>query len=75
MNDQELRALIRATVARHLGLRASASAPPTRTADPALGRDHASHDVYMTVVNVTGACVIEPDVPCEHCNYCKSHGY
>lgn len=36
---------------------------------------HASHAIYMQVVNDTGACVIEPSVPCNHCGYCKSHGH
>ena len=28
-----------------------------------------------TAVGAPGPPVIEPDVPCTHCNYCKSHGY
>jgi threonine dehydrogenase-like Zn-dependent dehydrogenase len=36
---------------------------------------HASHDVYLTLVNVGDACLIEPSVTCSHCNYCKSHGH
>ena len=36
---------------------------------------HASHAVYVTVVNAGDSCVIEPDVPCNHCDYCKSHGH
>jgi threonine dehydrogenase-like Zn-dependent dehydrogenase len=31
--------------------------------------------MYMTVVNVGDACVIEPGVTCNHCGYCKSHGH
>ena len=38
-------------------------------------RHHPSHHVYVTVVNTTDACVIEPSVACEHCGYCKSHGH
>jgi len=34
-----------------------------------------SHSVYVHLANVGGECVIEPSVPCNHCNYCKSHGH
>lgn len=75
MNEQELRALVRSAVARHLGT----SAPCTRAADRG---DEAiplplfsSHTLYTGVVNVGDACVIEPAVKCDHCGYCKSHGY
>ena len=84
MNDQELRALVRDAVARHLGGRGSAPAArlPAHPG-PALhaARDvtdhasHASHAIYLTVVNPGEACVIEPSVPCDHCGYCKSHGH
>jgi len=86
MNDQELRALVREAVARHLGrsspssARASMAAP--MPAAPVLGgtaaspwAGHASHGLYVSLVNVTDACVIEPSVPCDHCGYCKSHGH
>jgi len=80
MTDQELRALVRDAVARHLGPRAGgtllpapgAGAPAARLA-PAAG--HASHAVYLTIVNTGEACVIEPAVPCSHCEYCRSHGH
>jgi threonine dehydrogenase-like Zn-dependent dehydrogenase len=81
MNDQELRALVRDAVARHLGTPGSAaSARPRADPSPALhtahaGIGHASHAIYLTVVNPGEACVIEPSVPCDHCGYCKSHGH
>ena len=79
MNDQELRALVRDAVARHLGrptVPSSLSAPRESTPHPSheFG-GHASHAVYLTVVNTGDACVIEPAVPCDHCGYCKSHGH
>jgi threonine dehydrogenase-like Zn-dependent dehydrogenase len=64
VNDQELRLLVRAAVARHLGI--DVPAPPANDAGQML---------YTGLVNVTDACVIEPAVPCDHCGYCKSHGY
>ena len=36
---------------------------------------HASHSMYLQVVNSGTACVIEERVQCDHCGYCKSHGH
>ena len=74
MNELDLRALVREAVERHLGRASSAPEPePRQSAMPATS--HASHGVYLTLVNAGDACVIEPAVPCTHCNYCKSHGH
>jgi hypothetical protein len=74
MTDQELRALVRDAVVRHM----SRSAPAPSAPVPALLQQapgvHASHAMYL-IVNTTDACVIEPSVTCNHCGYCKSHGH
>ena len=84
MNEQELRALVRSTVARHLGTSA-----PCDMEDAGRGFSRAaalgdaalplplfsSHTLYAGLVNIGDACVIEPAVKCDHCGYCKSHGY
>lgn len=76
MTDQELRALVRDAVARHLGPRAGTSPAPTGApAIAAMPAVHASHAVYVNVVNADESCVIEPGVRCNHCNYCRSHGH
>ncbi|MFO7303427.1 MAG: hypothetical protein DIU54_013520 [Acidobacteriota bacterium] len=91
MTDAELRALVRDAVARRLGRadggtggnRPPAAAPvpapaagaPDATSAPHPWRDHPSHHIYLSVVNVDGACVIEPSVACDHCGYCRSHGH
>jgi len=81
MTDQELRALVRDAVSRHLGPRAGASAAapsqsaPPRAAVHAAPATHASHAIYISVVNADESCVIEPSVSCDHCGYCKSHGH
>jgi len=84
VNDQELRALVRAAVERHLrpqaaggGLQPRSQAQDQPYLQPAAGgpQSDASHYVYVSVTNVGDACVIEPNVPCNHCNYCKSHGH
>ena len=72
MNEQELRALVRSTVARHLGTGVpNVPEPQAPVHLPLLS----SHTLYTALVNVGDACVIEPAVKCDHCGYCKSHGY
>ncbi|HWB29700.1 MAG TPA: hypothetical protein VG736_04290 [Vicinamibacterales bacterium] len=82
MTDAELRALVRDAVARHLAGRAAAAPPAPSLVHDALPApaqaawtQHPSHYTYVTVVNTTDACVIEPGVSCDHCGYCKSHGH
>ena len=82
MTDDELRALVREAVSRHLGRMPVApvtapSQPVSRIGQAPLspGSGHPSHYQYLAVVNTTGACVIEPSVECDHCGYCKSQGY
>ena len=71
MNEQDLRALVRAAVARQMGT----GAPPPESHEPVPLRLFSSHTLYSGLVNVGDACVIEPAVKCDHCGYCKSHGY
>jgi len=77
VNDDQLRALVRDAVHRRLAsLSGEPAAPGPREDTPNVTfQHHASHDVYLTLVNVGDACLIEPSVPCSHCNYCKSHGH
>jgi hypothetical protein len=72
VNDQELRALVREAVERHLGH--SASPPPAVLAQPAPAA-HPSFLMYLTLVNDGEACLIEPAVSCNHCGYCRTHGH
>jgi hypothetical protein len=74
MTNDQLRDLVRRIVADRLGERRAASEPPLQTGGAAAAA-HASHAMYVSVVNVGEACVIEPDVLCNHCGYCKSHGH
>jgi threonine dehydrogenase-like Zn-dependent dehydrogenase len=78
MTDHELRALVRDAVARHFGTSRSAAPPPAAPSvsiSVAAGHDHASHVQYITLINIGDTCLIEPDVTCTHCGYCKSHGH
>jgi hypothetical protein len=80
MNDEQLRAMIRQAVARHLGAAAGAPgpapfSPQTSSLEARAPGLHPSHYQYLTLVNVGEACIIEPSVTCNHCGYCKSHGH
>jgi len=70
MNDDALRALIRESVARHLG------EPRAETVEqvPVSFLSDASHYRYALPPS-GGPCLIEPGVPCNHCGYCESHGH
>jgi hypothetical protein len=77
VTDEQLRALVRDAVARHLGQGAvpAVSSPRLHTSTPPSLSSHPSHVQYLSVVNVGDACVIEPSVSCDHCGYCRSHGH
>jgi hypothetical protein len=72
MNDQEIRTMIRESIARHVG---TAPAP----GDPRIDapRIHASHALFPLArgSDDDGACLIEPSVRCTHCGYCLSYGH
>jgi hypothetical protein len=72
MTDQELRAMIRESIARHLGPSIGAT-PAGRATDTS----HASH-VRLALLpsgDEDGACLIEPAVRCNHCGFCLSYGH
>ena len=84
MNEQELRSLVRAAVARHLGTDATRAIESVgrgfglaedRASEAIPVKLFSSHTLYTGLVNVGDDCVIEPSVKCDHCGYCKSHGY
>jgi hypothetical protein len=71
MNEDALRALVRESIARHLGdtSRVDPGAP-----QPMIVARHASHYRYALPPS-GGPCLIEPNVQCNHCGYCESHGH
>jgi hypothetical protein len=75
MTSDELRALVQQIVAAKLRDRSGPAARAVSSAPAGAGTTHPSHAVYVSVVNADDACVIEPAVPCNHCNYCRSHGH
>jgi hypothetical protein len=77
MTDQELRAMIRDSIARHAG-GAGAARLPGSAPDPVVAFNaHVSH-LRLPLVRASdddGACIIEPAVRCNHCGYCQSLGH
>jgi hypothetical protein len=71
MTDQDVRDMIRESIARHLG------AAPLFALPEAPGRTHASHELLPLVRggDGDGMCLIEPAVRCSHCGYCQSFGH
>ena len=78
MTEEDLRALVRQSVARHLS--AAGSGPSAGAAGrpeaPAPGV-HPSFGRYLLPREPgdSGACLIEPAVKCNHCGFCQSHGF
>lgn len=84
MNEQDVRALVREAIERHLGRpERSAKAehydrsPIVRSAGLQASQ-HPSH-ILLNVVPGSetddGMCVIEPRVRCNHCGFCQSFGH
>ena len=73
MNEDQLRALVRDAVARHLGSD-TARFHQVEIQHPLTVSTHASHFRY-SLPESGGPCLIEPTVPCNHCGYCQSHGH
>jgi len=73
MNEQDVRALVREAIERHLGRPDPGASGKRHGASP-----HPSH-VFLTVLSGSeiddGMCVIEPRVRCNHCGFCQSYGH
>jgi len=77
MPEGDGRARVRAAFERHMGLSGPGSAPPvsSRPSSGPAPSGHPASSLYLTLVNTTDDCVIEPSVRCNHGGYCKTHGY
>lgn len=77
MTEQELRALVRDVIARHVGTAQRVSDPARGAGVGAAFRLHASHSTFPVGEGSDGdgACIIEPAVACTHCGFCKSLGH
>ena len=83
MEEEELRALVREAVERHLGHSAGTARGTAeqwgQNPAPREGlRPHSSHLILKVVPGSAideGVCVIEPAVRCNHCGFCQSLGH
>lgn len=76
MTDEELRALVRDAIGRHLGTASAQPAPGMPVPAPPW-RAHPSFGKFLlpSGSDLDGPCLIEPAVQCNHCGYCLSHGH
>ena len=80
MTDDELRALVRDAIARHLGGAAQPAQPVSGAGGVApapLWRSHPSFGKFLVPRgdDEGGPCIIEPSVHCNHCGFCQSYGH
>jgi hypothetical protein len=84
MTDDELRALVRDAIARHLGSGATGggAAGQDPVGDAGTRRDppwraHSSFGRLLVSAGDEegGPCLIEPAVHCNHCGFCQSYGH
>ena len=76
MTEQELRALVREAIARHLEGQGEAARPAPSGFVPvaAVVHAHLSHAKFALPA-LGESCIIEPAVACNHCGFCKSYGH
>jgi hypothetical protein len=80
MNDQDLREMIRASIARHSALSAVSGSSATDELRLNAGAAFAVSPAFARLPllrsgDEDGACIIEPSVRCNHCGYCLSFGH
>jgi len=81
MNEQELRSIVRESIARHLPPSPQGSFAATSGASYADAPSaYVAHAAFVRLPLVPsgdddGACLIEPTVRCNHCGYCQSFGH
>jgi hypothetical protein len=86
MDEQQVRALVRQAIARHLGPAAAPAGPPQVVAAgppaaavmplpvaPDAGISHLRFNLARPPGEVE--CLIEPTVTCNHCGYCQCYGH
>ena len=84
MNDQDLREMIRASIARHtepVRLKPVTTGTTVTLASVVSGFSRTDPDLSFARLPILrsgdddGMCVIEPSVRCNHCGYCLSYGH
>jgi hypothetical protein len=78
MNEQDVRAIVREAIERHLGRPDGATNPGATNRLRQGSGDHPSHIILNVLPGSEiddGMCVIEPAVRCNHCGFCQSYGH
>lgn len=76
MNDDELRALIRSAIQKHMGGDAPTPMPtPTIRLKPDAPLLLSFGQYRIERGGGETECLIEPTVQCNHCGFCKCHGH
>jgi hypothetical protein len=77
MTEQELRALVREAIARHVGGSTGPGGGAALRPLPIHAAAAPSHALFIVAdgADTGGPCIIEPTVTCNHCGYCKSYGH
>lgn len=85
MDEQQVRALVRQAIARHLGPAALAAPAPVAASPlhpapplpPPAATDAVISHARFHLVRPPGEveCLIEPAVPCNHCGFCQCYGH
>jgi hypothetical protein len=79
MTEDDLRALVRQAVARHLEQSSPAATSAVSGEHPGTPGPgvHPSFGRYLLAREPghDDRCLIEPGVKCNHCGYCQSHGF
>ena len=81
MNEDELRALVRTAIQRHLSSASASGGAPesvqlkaaTTVVSPAVSMSFAQYSLERAPDDTM--CIIEPAVRCNHCGFCKCHGH
>jgi hypothetical protein len=72
LSEQDVRALVREAIERHLG---RPGGRPERVTGEPVHPSHALLPVASGSAVDEGMCLIEPVVRCTHCGFCKSYGH
>ncbi len=79
MTDDEIRALVRMAIQKHLGgaaAPAAAAIGANVVSSPPVASSNISFARYLLPRSEDDTmCMIEPAVRCNHCGYCQCHGH
>ena len=75
MNEDDIRALIRDAIARHLGPAEPLESPHAHQHAHTHQQGMSFHRYALPRAADDVMCLIEPAVRCNHCGYCQCHGH